>query len=90
MELKQNSSTKSMINLGIQNFIPFLVLYLSLLKTEEYQRKGGIEMEQDPMVLAPHVLSLLFFFKATLFIYLFIYLIFFSCVGSSFLCEGFL
>ena len=49
-----------MINLSIQYFIPFLVLHLSLLKTEEYQRKGGFEMEQDHMVLAhlQHVLCL--------------------------------
>ena len=42
-------------------FIATLVLYLSLLKIEEYQSKGGIETEQDHMVLAPnHVLCLPF------------------------------
>ena len=30
------------------------------------------------------------FFFINLFIYLFIYLFIFGCVGSSFLCEGFL
>ena len=51
-----------MINLSIQNFIPYFVLYLSLLKIEEYQRKGEIEMERDPMVPPTplHVLSLPF------------------------------
>ena len=33
--------------------------------------------------------DLFFFFKGLDFIYLFIYFIF-GCVGSSFLCEGFL
>jgi len=54
-----------MINLSIQYFIPFLVLHLSLLKTEEYQRKGGFEMEQDHMVLPLHVLCLLFVYGKT-------------------------
>ena len=32
---------------------PFLVLYLSLLNIEDYQGKGGTDMAQDTMVLAP-------------------------------------
>ena len=36
-----------MINLSIQNFIPFLVPPVPL-RIEEYQRKGGIETKQDP------------------------------------------
>ena len=32
----------------------------------------------------------IFFVEETYFIYLFIYLFIFGCVGSSFLCEGFL
>ena len=65
MELTPSSSAKFMINLSIQYFIPFLVLHLSLLKTEEYQRKGGFEMEQDHMVLPLHVLCLLFVYGKT-------------------------
>ena len=61
MELKQGSSTKSLV----QNLILFLLLYLSLLKTEEYQGKGGTEMEQKPVVFVPHVLSLPFVFGKT-------------------------
>ena len=56
LELTPSSSAKCMINLFVQHFIPFLVLHLSLLKTEEYQRKGGFEMEQDAMALPLHVL----------------------------------
>ena len=41
MELKQTSSAKAVINLFVQNFILFLLLYLSVLKTEEYQGEGG-------------------------------------------------
>ena len=42
-------------------FIAFLIQYLFLLKIEEYQRKSGIETEQDSMILAsPHVFCLLF------------------------------
>ena len=33
-------------------FVAFLVLYLSLLKIEEYQRKGA-NREQDSMILTP-------------------------------------
>ena len=45
--------------------VGFLVLHLSLLKTEEYQRKGGFEMERDPVVLPLHVLCLLFVYGKT-------------------------
>ena len=65
MELTPSSCKKFMINLSIQHFIPFLVLHLSLLKTEEYQRKGGFEMEWDPMVLPLHVLHLPFVYGKT-------------------------
>ena len=65
MELTPSSCKKFMINLSIQHFIPFLVLHLSLLKTEEYQRKGGFEMEWDPMVLPLHVLHLPFVYGNT-------------------------
>ena len=35
-------------------------------------------------------LFIIFFFNFWVFIYLFIYLFIYGCVGSSFLCEGFL
>ena len=38
-----------MVNLLIQNFIPFLVLHLLPFQIEEYQKKGGIITKQDPM-----------------------------------------
>ena len=51
------------------------------------------EAPEDEMICPkPHntlVAKLRFFFFFNKFIYLFIYL-FFGCVGSSFLCEGFL
>ena len=66
MELQQSSSARSVINLFVQNFILFLLLYLFLLKTEEYQGEEGAERQQNPMVFVPHVLSLLFVFQKTL------------------------
>ena len=64
MEIKLGSSAKFMTTLSIQNFVPFLFLYLSFLKTEKYQRKGGTEMEQNPIVL--YILSLPFVCGKTL------------------------
>ena len=45
----------------------------------------------QPRLLFPVRISFRFFFVLTFgFIYLFIYLFIYGCVGSSFLCEGFL
>ena len=52
MEPKPNSSAEFMINLSVQNFIPFLVLYPFLLKIEEYHnKKGGRGLKQRSRVL---------------------------------------
>ena len=50
------SSNFQMFVQVIWKLIPFLVLYLSLLRIEDYQGKGGTETEQYTMVLArlPH------------------------------------
>ena len=40
-----------MINFSIQNFICFPILYLVLLKIEEYQIKGGIVMSRTQWCL---------------------------------------
>ena len=45
--LKLSSSVKLIINLSTQIFLSFLVPHLFPFKIEEYQRKGGIETEQD-------------------------------------------
>ena len=55
------SSSFQMFVQVLCTFAAFLVLHLSLLKTEEYQRKGGIEAEQGSIILTPdHVFCLPF------------------------------
>ena len=43
-----------MINLSIQNFFPFLVLTQYPVKIDKYQRKEGIETQQDPTGPSPY------------------------------------
>ena len=58
-KLKLSSSANFMISLSIQNFISFLALYQSFLKTEGSQRKGRVETEQDlPPMASTCVLSI--------------------------------
>ena len=47
--LKLSSSAEFMINLSIQNFIPFLLSHLFLLRIEEQQRKGRFVTKQEPV-----------------------------------------
>ena len=46
------SSNFQMFVQALCKFVAFLILYLSLLKIEEYQSKVGNETDQDHMVLA--------------------------------------
>ena len=63
---------------------PQELIQQKLTGTPDGERGGG----GDFFVCHPHVFSELFFLN---FIYLFIYYYYyFGCVGSSFLCEGFL
>ena len=88
------------------HIISIYIQYVELghMTKSNYKGLQGVQEEEEMNLVSPQCVfrvrqiwvqilvlqRILFFFSCLNFIYLFIYLFIYGCVGSSFLCEGFL